>query len=84
MTGSQTLKAYLEARGIRQREFANESRVHESSICLYLSGKARPGRENALRIHRATRGLVPVSAWDDDEQGAPAVPVPQRAATPAP
>ena len=50
-----------------QRELAQALDISQPYTSLLLSGKKRPSLALAVRIERATGGLVPVHSWVETE-----------------
>ena len=50
-----------------QRELARALDISQPYTSLLLSGKKRPSLALAVRIERATGGLVPVHSWVETE-----------------
>ncbi|MFC3180478.1 helix-turn-helix domain-containing protein [Cypionkella sinensis] len=65
------LSQYLSSSGKTQRHFAEEVGVDKSVMSRFLSGKAKPGREVAVRIARLSNDAVPVSSWSSAEPSSP-------------
>lgn len=63
MVTASPLSRFLAEREMTQVKFAALSGVPQCQVSAYLSGRRKPGRENALAIERATAGAVPVSSW---------------------
>ena len=57
------LKKYLETHGLRQSEFARIIDCHPSVLCAWYYRKSVPHASNAWKIHKATKGAVPISYW---------------------
>lgn len=60
------LRKYLDKHGIKITFFASEIGVRQPQLSQWLSGKGMPNVVNAVRIERATKGLVKCSDWIDD------------------
>jgi len=58
------LGRYLAKAKLTQVAFAALSGVPQCQISLYVTGKRKPARQNAVAIERATGGAVAISAWD--------------------
>lgn len=61
------LAQYLADSGKTQIALAAEVGVDKSVMSRFLSRRAKPGREVAVRIERVTHGAVPVASWSDPE-----------------
>lgn len=61
------LASYLEAKGIKQVEFARKAGIQESMLSHYLRGERRPGLKTARNIEVASGGAVPANSWIDFE-----------------
>lgn len=64
------LAEYMQREGLSQAEFARRTGLSQPMVCLWLSGKRRPGLESALAIESATAGEVPASSWLEAQPGA--------------
>ena len=60
-----TLREYIVAHGLRQRELARRWKMPESTLSDYLNGRRQPSLATARRIKRQSKGAVPLEAWDD-------------------
>ncbi len=59
-----TLKDYLKQTGKPVAEFAKTIKTSRQSVYVFLANsKKRPSLEVAVRIEKATGGLVPVESW---------------------
>ena len=63
------LAQYLADSGKSQTALADEVGVHKSVMSRFVARLAKPGRDVAVRIERATGGAVPVSEWSADRDG---------------
>ena len=61
ISGRKRLRQWLDRSKLRQSEAAKTLGVHQVVLSLWLSGKRRPGRENALLLERETG--IPVESW---------------------
>jgi len=57
------LKSYLEARGVRQADFAERVGTTPATVSRLIAGIFRPALDLAHRIERETGGAVPTEAW---------------------
>lgn len=57
------LSQYLRKHRIRQMDFAEAVGVTQGVISRLVSGTVKPSLDLAVRIERATGGVVPVHAW---------------------
>jgi transcriptional regulator with XRE-family HTH domain len=64
--GTEQLSRLLEARGLRQKEAADEAGLSETKMSLILNGKAVPNLREAVRL-RAAFGLDP-SVWLEQKE----------------
>lgn len=64
-SGRERLAEYRRRSKLKQYELARLIDVTDAFLSQVLSGKRRPGRENAVKIERATG--VPVESWSDAE-----------------
>jgi transcriptional regulator with XRE-family HTH domain len=53
-----SIDEYLKATGMSATELARRSNLPDSAISVIRSGKVRPSMRNAIRILKATGGLV--------------------------
>jgi transcriptional regulator with XRE-family HTH domain len=59
------LSKYLKEHRIAQADFATSVGVTQSVVSRMASGATKPGLDLAVRIERATLGLVPAACWVD-------------------
>ncbi len=57
------LKAYLQAKGLLQSQFAKDNGISEGYLSELVSGDKTPGLKVAFAIERATKGAVPAKSW---------------------
>jgi transcriptional regulator with XRE-family HTH domain len=57
------LSAYLLDNGESQTEFAARVAVTQATVSRLCRGAMRPSLNLALRMERATEGMVPVGSW---------------------
>lgn len=70
--GAQLLRRWREQRGLTQEEAGRLIGVDLVRVSKFERGALRPGRRNAGRIEQATRGVVPVTSWDEPAAAASA------------
>jgi transcriptional regulator with XRE-family HTH domain len=66
--GTEQLSRLLEARGLRQKEAAEEAGLSETKMSLILNGKAVPNLREAVRLRKAF-GLDPAVWLEGKEAG---------------
>lgn len=65
------LRQWLADTGTTQVQLAEATKIPQSEISKYASGKRRPDLDNAFKIEAATAGAVPARAWArPDEEAA--------------
>lgn len=75
--GVEQLIAWMERRGLSQRETAAMLDWHETHLCHLLAGRRSPELESAIKIERVTG--IPVEAWVSSAVDSPVEPVGARA-----
>lgn len=58
------LRRYLNAAGCTHDVLARRAGLSLDTLRSYVAGRRRPGLDAALAIARATKGAVPVEAWE--------------------
>jgi transcriptional regulator with XRE-family HTH domain len=67
----QKLRDFLSENNIARRDFAAQIGVDQSVLSRFCNDQARPGLETAVRIERATGGIIPASAWIPEPEPTP-------------
>ncbi|WP_108027953.1 helix-turn-helix domain-containing protein [Rhodovulum kholense] len=57
------LASYLQARSLTQTQFARTIGVKQPLVSKLVRGLSQPSPELAVRIARATQGVVPFYSW---------------------
>lgn len=58
-----TLREFLKQERLTQAEFGKLVGIDRFRVCHILAGDTKPGLDLALRIEKATRGIVRVESW---------------------
>lgn len=65
-----TLREWMERNEITQVELSEKTGISQSLLSKYLRGNRGPKVHNALVLEKATKGQVPVEAWDRKKRAA--------------
>ncbi len=57
------LLKYIESKGLRQSEFARIIDCNPSLVYSWCKKKVMPQKVYAWKIHKATKGAVPITYW---------------------
>ena len=57
------LREYIDERGLSYEEFAHKVGCSIASVCLWVNQKSIPSPNYAIKIHKVTKGMVPLTSW---------------------
>ncbi len=57
------LETYLKDKNLRPADFSRLLKCSWSSVHKWAHGQCRPGHTYAWKIHRLTKGEVPITYW---------------------
>lgn len=57
------LDKYLKEKNIKPSQFARMMKANPASVHSWTHGKTKPRAETAWKIHKATKGHVPITYW---------------------
>jgi len=57
------LNKYLKERGLKCSEFSRLLKCKSGCVYKWINGTGRPAHQNAWKIHKMTKGEIPISYW---------------------
>ena len=57
------LEKYLKEKNLSQSQFSRLMKANPASVHAWVHGKGIPRAETAWKIHRATKGEIPITYW---------------------
>jgi hypothetical protein len=61
--GGERLRGYLDTNNMSYADFSYKMGCSPAAICMWVNGKANPNYLMAKKMHRVTKGEIPITLW---------------------